>query len=264
MTNGKQQTGNAACEISDASSNSGRLQSIMKAAEIALLVASLLLAGMYLTARIESYLASRSALENFDAVEPTTASEVLVAEDNAPTDQPDFQDWSKDRIRAYQESTKKPFNALLAILTIPSVGVKVPVFDGTDALTLNHAVGHIAGTAMPGDYGNIGIAGHRDGFFRPLKDIKQGDEIDLKMYNGTDIYTVDTIQIVSPHEVKVLRPQQRPAVTLVTCYPFYFFGSAPRRFIVTAFLTQHNPAGQTTSEARFNPSPTNITKEESQ
>ena len=254
MTNSEEQPGtNATCEIPETNSNSDRLLSILKAVEIALLVAILLFAGVYLTARLEGYLVSRSTLEEFDAVEPATASEELMAEDNAPGDQPGFQDWSEGRVLAYRESTKKPFNAPLAILAIPSLGVKVPVFDGTDSLTLNHAVGHIAGTAMPGGGGNIGIAGHRDGFFRPLKDIKPGEEIDLKTHGGTDIYTVDTIRIVSPREVKVLRPHGRPAVTLVTCYPFYFFGSAPMRFIVTAFLTQHNPAGQTAPEARFDP-----------
>ena len=91
---------------------------------------------------------------------------------------------------------------------------------------MNHAVGRILGTAWPGEEGNIGIAGHRDGFFRGLKDVVVGDTIDLKMLKGTDKYIVDQIQIVKPNQVDVLKPRSIPSLTLVTCYPFYFLGSA--------------------------------------
>jgi sortase A len=124
--------------------------------------------------------------------------------------------------------------------------------DGTDSLTLNHALGHIAGTAMPGMPGKIGIAGHRDSFFRGLKDIKPGDEVELRTHEGKDIYIVGRIQIVTPRDVSVLRPEGASALTLVTCYPFYFVGSAPKRFVVTAYLAGHVPAGPTTSESRLN------------
>jgi sortase A len=263
MADSKEQLGsNATCEIPETNSNSDRVQSILKAVEAALLIASLLLAGIYLTARIEGYLASQSALEKFDAVKSPTATGQLVTDESPSNHEPDFRTWGEGRVRAYQDSTKRSFGVPLAILTIPSVHLQAPVFDGTDAITLNHAVGRIAGTGMPGEDGNIGIAGHRDGFFRGLKDIKQGDEIDLKTHNGTDIYTVESIQIVSPRDMRVLRVQERPAVTLITCYPFYFVGSAPKRFVVTAFLTQHNPAGQMATEARLNSQLINSPKEE--
>jgi len=115
-------------------------------------------------------------------------------------------------------------------------------FGGTDELTLNHGVGRIAGTAHPRDSGNIGIAGHRDGFFRGLKDVAVGDIIDLKTLTGTNTYAVDRIQIVSPRQVEVLGPTSVPSITLVTCYPFYFIGSAPQRYIVTASLSSEKDA----------------------
>ena len=144
-----------------------------------------------------------------------------------------------------------------AVLEIAKVKIEAPVFEGTDGLTLNHAVGHIAGTAQPGGPGNIGIAGHRDGFFRRLKDIRTGDEIALRTRGGSDLYTVDHIEIVSPREVRVLNDDGNPSLTLVTCYPFYFVGGAPERFVVKANLTQHIPAGVSSTVSRLNTQSTN-------
>ena len=124
----------------------------------------------------------------------------------------------------------------LGVIEIPSLRLQVPILEGTDDLTLDRGVGHIAGTASPGESGNIGIAGHRDGFFRGLKDIHVGDTIDLQSQQGNSHYRVDEIQIVSPNDVSVLEPRTRPSLTLVTCYPFYFVGSAPSRYIVHATL----------------------------
>jgi len=264
----KQQTDiGAACESQRACQSCGGQKSIFRRIQVALLVIGIAFLAIYLAARLESYFTSRSALESLDISDPALAAEAkTVAEmtsvDNDLAAQPDFADWSDERIRAYHQSAKKWNRSPLAVLDIPSVHLKVPVFDGTDALTLNHAVGHIAGTALPGGPGNVAIAGHRDGFFRGLKDIKQGDEIDLRTHGGTDIYTVDHIQIVTPRDVSVLRPQDRSSVTLVTCYPFYFVGSAPKRFAVTAYLTQHSSVGSTTSEARLNSQPFNPSQEQ--
>jgi sortase A len=131
----------------------------------------------------------------------------------------------------------------LAVLEIPKIHLEVPVFNGTDDLTLNHAVGRIAGTARLGESGNIGIAGHRDTFFRGLKDVRKGDVIELKTREGKDRYIVDEIQIVTPDNVGVLRPRPNPSVTLVTCYPFYFVGSAPQRYVVMASLIGEQRSG---------------------
>jgi sortase A len=126
----------------------------------------------------------------------------------------------------------------MAVLRIPKLNLEVPVLNGTDRFTLNRGVGRIPGTAFPGETGNIGIAGHRDGFFRGLKDIHMGDKIELLTAKGTDIYTVDRILITDPSDVSVLDSGTKPALTLVTCYPFHYIGPAPRRFIVEASLQQ--------------------------
>jgi sortase A len=101
---------------------------------------------------------------------------------------------------------------------------------------LNRGVGRIAGTSLPGQGGNIGIAGHRDGFFRTLKDIRTGDAIELVTTSGKDIFVVDQIRITNRGDVSVLRPRAKRSLTLVTCYPFYFVGPAPSRYIVEASL----------------------------
>jgi len=142
--------------------------------------------------------------------------------------------WSPERIRAWEESLRKDLGAPLAVLSVPKIGLEVPVLEGTDDLTLNRAVGLIAGTPRPGEDGNVGIAGHRDGFFRGLKDVGVGDEIELRTITSSHAYVVESIRIVSPDDVWVLDPTPSPALTLVTCYPFYFVGNAPQRYIVRA------------------------------
>ena len=142
--------------------------------------------------------------------------------------------WSESRIRAYEATLNRKASAPLAVLRIPKLDLRVPVLDGTDELTLNRAVGRIPGTALPGEPGNIGIAGHRDGFFRGLKDVAPGDRIELLTLDGADRYVVEQITIVDPAAVEVLGPTAEPSITLVTCYPFYFVGSAPQRYVVRA------------------------------
>jgi sortase A len=129
----------------------------------------------------------------------------------------------------------------LAVLRIERLKIRAPVFEGTDDLVLNRGIGWIAGTAKPGDPGdgNIGMAGHRDGFFRGFKDIALGDVVELSTRGVVGVYAVDSTEIVSPSDVGVLRPRGAPSLTLVTCYPFYFVGDAPQRFIVHATLKRH-------------------------
>jgi sortase A len=110
----------------------------------------------------------------------------------------------------------------------------VPVFNDTDDLTLNRGVGRIVGTAQIGQPGNVGVAGHRDGFFRGLKDVGRDDIVELVLPGRTDQYVINDIQIVSPENVSVLDATPTSTLTLVTCYPFYFVGSAPQRYVVTA------------------------------
>jgi sortase A len=122
------------------------------------------------------------------------------------------------------------------VLRIPGIKLEVPVLAGTDDWTLNRAVGHIEETAMPGADGNSGIAGHRDGFFRGLKDVHVGDELVLQTRGADERYLVERIWVVDPEDVSVLDPTPTRALTLVTCYPFYFVGPAPQRFIVRAVM----------------------------
>jgi sortase A len=112
----------------------------------------------------------------------------------------------------------------------------VPVFDGTDDLTLNRGVGRIIGTAQVGGSGNLAIAGHRDGFFRALQDVARGDLIELVQSRHTDSYIVGQIRVVTPENISVLGRTAVPTLTLVTCFPFYYIGHAPNRFVVTAHL----------------------------
>jgi sortase A len=108
------------------------------------------------------------------------------------------------------------------------------ILEGIEDETLRRAVGHIPGTALPGQEGNVAIAGHRDTFFRPLRNIRKNDEITLRMLNGTHRYRVESTKVVEPEDIAVLDDSGEAILTLVTCYPFNFVGSAPQRFIVLA------------------------------
>jgi sortase A len=123
---------------------------------------------------------------------------------------------------------------VLGRIEIPRLGLLVAILEGTTSRTLRHGVGHIAGTAMPGDAGNIGVAGHRDTFFRGLKDIHPSDEILVQTATGLSHYQVDWVRVDAPEDTEVLAPSDDSALTLVTCYPFYYVGPAPKRFIVHA------------------------------
>jgi sortase A len=126
---------------------------------------------------------------------------------------------------------------VLGRIEIPRLGVMVAILEGTTSQTLRLGVGHIEGTALPGEPGNIGIAGHRDTYFRALKDIRTNDEIQIETATGLTRYQVDWTQIVAPGDTEILAPSTISAITLVTCYPFHFIGPAPERFIVHAHKT---------------------------
>jgi sortase A len=125
-------------------------------------------------------------------------------------------------------------DGLIGRIGIPRLDVSAVVIEGTSHKTLRRAVGHIAGTSLPGQPGNVGIAGHRDTFFRPLRNVQENDIITFTTLGGEYRYRVVSIKVVSPDNVAVLNPDGNEILTLVTCYPFYFVGSAPDRFIVRA------------------------------
>jgi len=173
---------------------------------------------------------SRQQIDRFMAVR---------AADSGSRSTPDQSLWSPERMRAWRDTFSRPAPQALAVLGIPRIGLEVPILEGTDDWTLNRAIGHIEDTAAPGADGNSGIAGHRDGFFRGLKDVREGDEIALETRRGREAYQIERIWIVDPTDVSVLDPTPSRAITLVTCYPFYFIGSAPQRFIVRAVVKGH-------------------------
>jgi sortase A len=177
------------------------------------------------------------SLWNYAAVEAITVQNST----SNPSDV-DFSLWDSKRIQAYKDSLIKRIDPPLAVLKVDRIGLVVGVYEGTDDLTLDRGAGHIADTApVGGSGGNIGIAGHRDGFFRGLKDVSIGDDIQLETTESTSTYKISEILIVKPEDLWVLEPKQQPTLTLVTCYPFYFFGHAPDRYIVTAVLKTTEP-----------------------
>jgi sortase A len=141
------------------------------------------------------------------------------------------------RDRQLAESGRAPApvaDGLIGRIEIPRLLVSVVVVEGIDKTSLRRAVGHIPGTALPGQPGNVGLAGHRDTFFRPLKDLKLKDEVRVSTLQGDFKYEVESLRVVEPDNVGVLAASAENVLTLVTCYPFYYFGPAPQRWIVRA------------------------------
>jgi len=133
-----------------------------------------------------------------------------------------------------QEPPAIPADGLIGRIDIARVGLSAVVVEGTDKATLLRAAGHIQGTAVPGQPGNIGIAAHRDTFFRPLRNVRLNDIVTLTTLRAEYFYRVVSTRVVSPSEVSVLNSSKHEILTLVSCYPFYFVGPAPKRFIVRA------------------------------
>lgn len=216
----------------------------LKVLERVLFVAGLAVLGFCAIAFVTGHVGSRMALAKFESEAGESASEVQRTDPK----QPNFSSWDEKRVREYQASLAEHLDEPIAVLRIEKIQLEVPVFNGTSELILNRGVGRIAGTAQVGQRGNLGIAGHRDGFFRGLKDVAPGDSVQLQTKQGTSAYVIDKISIVSPNDVDVLRSSDAPAITLVTCYPFYFIGSAPKRYIVHALLAKRvEPANQGTA-----------------
>jgi len=142
---------------------------------------------------------------------------------------------SDDRSRPAPRRPVEPAEGTaIGRIEIPRLGVSAIVRAGSDARTLSLAVGHIPGTALPGEPGNVGLAGHRDTFFRQLRNIRSDDRISIATVEGTYAYRVERTAIVDPSDVWVLDPTDEGTLTLVTCYPFSYVGSAPQRFVVRA------------------------------
>jgi sortase A len=181
-----------------------------------------ILLGTYAGMRLWAQESSRQAVAQFRAATLAPADQTL---------------WSHPRVVAYAEA-QRAGDAPEAILRIPKLTLEVPVYGDTSDFNLDRGAGRIPGTATLDETGNVGIAAHRDGFFRKLKDVELGMTIYLEHAGHTQTYHVAEISIVSPEEGAVLAPTARQSVTLVTCYPFYFVGSAPQRFVVRGELDE--------------------------
>ena len=198
---------------------------------VSLIVTGAVLCGVYLVPTVYGSAMSHLAVARFRSQSTTNSL------------------WDSARIRAYERTLNLSFPAPEAILRVPRLGIEVPVLEGTSDITLNRGVGHIAGTALPGQPGNIAITGHRDGFFRPLKDAREGDIIEVQRKSQTDRYIVSEIKIVFPSDTSVLNNTTDSTLTLVTCYPFYFVGAAPQRYIIQASLLAPAPTSTAVTPA---------------
>ena len=219
------------------------------------------LVGFYVSARTHSASGRASDIKKFEKVRDEAITEsaavaakvtsspslVVPARTLESTEPFDFTLWGEGRIKKYEDSLGADLGLPMALLRVPKINLEVAVLEGTDDVVLDRAVGRIAGTVAPGELGNSGIAGHRDGVFRGLKDIGLGDSLEIETLTGIFTYTIDRISVVDPTHVEVLNPTEDSVITLVTCYPFYFVGKAPQRYIVRASLQQ--PVGVQTVSA---------------
>ena len=194
-------------------------------AELAFWLTGFACLGVYMVAQAQSNQAQNDAIAQIER--PVLASQFRL---------PDMTHWSKKRIESYDSSDANA-QSPLGVLSIPAIHVRVAVFNGTSDRLLDLGAGRVPGTARTAGDGNLAIAAHRDGFFRGLKDIEVGDELSFTSKQGTHNYTVMELSIVDPTDISVLESTVNPTITLITCYPFYFVGSAPQRFIVRAELS---------------------------
>jgi sortase A len=180
------------------------------------LTAGALLVSLVAFARLEGEVGRQAAIEHFQST----------------PSMPDQSLWSEERIEGYRASLAAVNEPPVAILRVPELGLEVPVYPTASELHLNRGAGLIEGMGLPDKGGNLGIAGHRDGYFRVLKDIQPGQRIEVETRARTHRFRVVSTEVVDPKDLHVLADTLEPTVTLVTCFPFYFLGSAPQRFIV--------------------------------
>lgn len=221
-----------------------------RALEISAWSIGILLLGLYLGARSTGEIERRLAVQDFNATIDTQALGMgPVAPAQAELQPvphlpslhaiaaPEQALWSNARIRAYAQHSQDPESVRelpVALLRIPRVELEVPLYAELNERNLNRGAAWVEGTATPESLGNVGIAAHRDGYFRTLQDVVVGDTIELALPNQQRDYRITQLSIVDPTDVSPLHPTAQAALTLVTCYPFHFVGSAPQRYIVRA------------------------------
>lgn len=141
---------------------------------------------------------------------------------------------ANDAPRTKRRAVARAPIAALGRIEIPSIGVRAIIAEGTANRTLDRAVGHVRGTALPGERGNVSLAGHRDTFFKRLRGLEPGDEIRITTRRGRFAYRVVSTTVVGPRRTDLMRPTRTPTLTLITCYPFHTIGPAPKRYVVQA------------------------------
>jgi sortase A len=197
----------------EAGTTSLRMSAVMQTIEKIMWSAGIALLLFYGAARADSELGRVADMQSFNRSE-----------------------WSQSRLQAYEESLARPVGPVLAVVRVPSIDLAVPLYGDTSTLHLNRGVGLIEHMATPEEGGNLGIAGHRDGFFRVLARVRAGDDIEVRTQGWRYNYRVAFIAIARASDARLLAPTAEPVVTLVTCYPFYFVGHAPQRFVVRGVL----------------------------
>jgi len=166
-----------------------------------------------------------------------------------------FQRQQSRDLQRLLETTSVPYpsavgpRGLIGRIEIPRLGLSAVVIEGDDARTLRRAIGHMPGTPMPGHAGNIALTGHRDTFFRPLRNIREDDIVVVTTLQGEYRYRVVSTSVVSPEEIAVLNGGPGEVLTLITCYPFYFVGAAPDRFIVRAERVAERQVTRTSAQS---------------
>ncbi len=214
-------------------------RAVLRQVERALLLIGFLCLGIYAFFLLEAHLSERRQNEELEqalAARQTPAQQAAVVPAQETESLADFRE-----VPGEDQETKEPEplpvddGSLVGRLEVPRLGLSAIVREGVASQTLRRGAGRIPGTALPWEpAGNVGIAAHRDRVFRPLKDIGKKDIITLTTVEGTYSYQVEWTRIVTPEDTEVLHDTAEPALTLVTCYPFYYVGSAPKRFIVRA------------------------------
>lgn len=187
----------------------GLAPGILRAAHFVFLFAGILMLGFAGYAVLDQYWYQRAEISRFEAVRALPKPPAMVA--------PPIVE-----------------GGVIGELEVPRLKLKAMVVQGDSEQLLRRAVGHLPETALPGEVGNVALAGHRDGIFRPLRNVLPGDSIILRTADREFQYQVEWTAVVPPNAVRVIEPTSEPALTLVTCFPFYYVGAAPERFIVRA------------------------------
>lgn len=223
-------------------------RTVLRAGELGSYLVGVVLTVFFLVQIAQGEVERQGAIDAFQAQVATTqlamaeipASEAAPAPVFEAVGEPDTSLWAPGRVADYQASLAADLPPVLGVLEVPSVDLKVPVYQTNSEMVMDRASGVIDGMAYPHEPGNIGISGHRDGYFRVLKDVTVGDPIVLQTLEGEKQFRIDDIHIVDIDDTRLLEDTRDQTLTLVTCYPFYFVGHAPQRFIVTASLDTTN------------------------